>query len=89
MADTGERRQIIGRANAKEVETIRALKKMMSEERSTAEARNAAFDDTGKSSRGRRNTQHSTNTSRQRSPGSRASKMWVFNIPATSHEAPR
>jgi hypothetical protein len=46
MADTGENRPIIGRANAKEAETVRAEKKMVSEERSTAKASNAAFGDT-------------------------------------------
>jgi hypothetical protein len=75
MADTGERRQIIGRANAKELETIRASQKIISEERSTAEARNAAFDDTGKSSRRRTDSQRPTKRSRQRSRGPKASKM--------------
>lgn len=40
MADTGENRQIIRRANAKEAEMVRASKKMVSEERSTANASN-------------------------------------------------
>jgi len=53
MADTGENRQIIGRANAKEAETVRASKKMVSEERSTAKASNAAFRVTKKGSRRR------------------------------------
>jgi hypothetical protein len=43
MADTGENRQIIGRANAKESETVRASKKIVSEERSTEKAGDAAF----------------------------------------------
>ena len=43
MADTGENRQIIGRANAKEAETVRASKRMMSKERSTENAGDVAF----------------------------------------------
>ena len=53
MADTGENRPIIGRANAKEAETVRAEKKMVSEERSTAKASNAAFGGTEQGSRRR------------------------------------
>jgi|ERR1039458_5552012 hypothetical protein len=53
MADTGENRQIIGRANAKEAETVRASRKMVSEERSTARASTAAFGGTDKGSRRR------------------------------------
>jgi len=48
MADTGENRQIIGRASAKEAETVRAAKKMLFEERSIAKASNAAFRGSGK-----------------------------------------
>lgn len=44
MADTGENRQITSRANAKEVETVRASAKMMSQERSADRANDAAFD---------------------------------------------
>jgi riboflavin biosynthesis pyrimidine reductase len=47
MADTGENRQISGRANAKQAETIRTSKEMVSEGRSTAEASNAAFTNKG------------------------------------------
>jgi hypothetical protein len=66
MADTGENRQIIGRANAKEAETVRASIKMVSEERSTANASNAAFGDTEKGSR------RGTKGSKKRSPGPKA-----------------
>jgi hypothetical protein len=68
MADTGENRQIIGRANAKEAETVRASKKMVSEERSTARASNAAFGTTAKGSR------RLTTGSKQRSPDPKASR---------------
>lgn len=51
MADTGENRQIVARVNAKEAETLRASKKMISEERSTAKARDAAFEGAQKASR--------------------------------------
>jgi hypothetical protein len=50
MADTGEKRQISARANAKEAEKVRSSKKMVSEERSTVKARNAAFGGTKKGS---------------------------------------
>jgi len=53
MADTGENRQIIVRVNAKEAETVRTSKKMVSEERSTAKASDAKFSGTGKASRRR------------------------------------
>jgi hypothetical protein len=43
MADTGENRQIIGRATAKEAETVRASKQLMSEERATEKAGDIAF----------------------------------------------
>jgi hypothetical protein len=43
MADTGENRQITGRANAKEEEAVRASKKRVSEERSTENAGDVAF----------------------------------------------
>jgi hypothetical protein len=66
MADTGENRQISGRVNAKAAETIKASKKMVSEERSTAKASDAAFVGTGKGSR--RHTQ----TSRQRTSDGQA-----------------
>jgi hypothetical protein len=68
MADTGENRPIIGRANAKEAETVRAEKKMVSEERSTAKASNAAFGGTGQDSRRR------TKGSKQRNPDPKVSK---------------
>jgi hypothetical protein len=68
MADTGEKRPIIGRANAKEAETIRAEKKMVSEERSTAKASNAAFDSTEQGSRRR------TKGSKQRNSAPNVSK---------------
>jgi len=67
MADTGENRQIIGRANANETETVRASKKMASEQRSTTKASNA-IGATGKGSRRRRKTR------KQRSPDLKASK---------------
>ena len=51
MADTGENRQIVGRANAKEAETVRASKRAVSQERSTEKAGNAAFRSTGRGSR--------------------------------------
>jgi hypothetical protein len=50
MADTGERRQIIERANAKEAETVRKSRKMVAKERSTTKATNAAFGGTAKGS---------------------------------------
>jgi hypothetical protein len=62
MADTGENRQITGRANAKEAEKVRASKKMVSEERSTVKASDAAFGSTEEGSRRR------TKKSKQRSP---------------------
>jgi hypothetical protein len=43
MADTGENRQIVGRANAKEAETVRTSKRMVSAERSTEKTGNATF----------------------------------------------
>lgn len=43
MADTGENRQITVRANAREAETVRAAKKLVSEERSDESANQAAF----------------------------------------------
>jgi hypothetical protein len=61
MADTGENRQIVGRANAKEAETIRASKRAVSEERSTEKAGNAAFRSAGKAS------QHKSKGKQQRS----------------------
>jgi hypothetical protein len=68
MADTGENRPIVGRANAKEAETVRAEKKMVSEERSTATASNAAFGSTGQGSRRR------TKGSKQRTSDPNVSK---------------
>ena len=68
MADTGENRQITGRANAKEAETVRASKEMVSEERSTAKASNAAFGGTGKGS------QRRAKGSKPRSPGPKGPK---------------
>jgi hypothetical protein len=68
MADTGENRPIIGRANAKEAETVRAEKKMVSEERSTAKASNAAFGGTEQGSRRR------TKGSKQENPDPKVSK---------------
>ena len=68
MADTGEKRQITGWANAKETETVRASKRMVSEERSTEKASNAAFGGTEKGSRRR------AKGSKQRSPGPKAPK---------------
>ena len=47
MADTGEKRQILGRAIAQESETVRASRKIVAEERSTAKAAKAAFGRTG------------------------------------------
>jgi len=43
MADTGEDRQIVVRANAKEAETVRKSIKMVAEERSTERAADASF----------------------------------------------
>lgn len=68
MADTGENRPIIGRANAKEAETVRAEKKMVSAGRSTAKASNAAYGGTKQGS-GRR-----TKGSRQRNSDPKVSK---------------
>jgi hypothetical protein len=51
MADTGENRQIVGRANAKEAETIRASKRDISKERSTEKASVAIFRTPGTKSR--------------------------------------
>ena len=51
MADTGERRPIVGRANAREAELVRESKKMISEERSTEKANDAVFGSVKKSSR--------------------------------------
>lgn len=67
MADTGENRQISGRANAKQAETIRTSKEMVSEERSTAEASNAAFTNKG--------LRRHTKGSKQRSPDPDVPKM--------------
>jgi hypothetical protein len=69
MADTGENRPIIGRANAKEAETVRAEKKMVSEQRSTAKASNAAFGGTEQGSRRR-----TKGGSKQRNPDPKVSK---------------
>jgi hypothetical protein len=68
MADTGENRQIIERSNAKEAETVRASKRVVSEARSTAKASNAAFGATEKGSRRR------VKGSGQRSSDPKASK---------------
>jgi hypothetical protein len=68
MADTGENRQIVGRANAKEAETVRASKQAVSEERSTEKAGNAAFRNAGKAS------QHKGKGNQQRSADPKASK---------------
>ena len=68
MADTGEKRQRVGWANAKEAETVRASKRMVSEERSTAKASNAAFGGAGKGSR------RGAKGSRRRSPIPKAPK---------------
>jgi hypothetical protein len=68
MADTGEKRQRIGWANAKEAETVRASKRIVSEERSTEKASNAAFGSIGKGSR------RPAKRSRQPSPDPKASK---------------
>jgi len=56
MADTGERRQISRRANAKEAEKVQASKKMISEEHSTEKASDAAFERIRKGSRRRAKT---------------------------------
>ena len=66
MADTGENRQIIGRTNAKEAETVRASKKMVSAERSTAKASNIAF--------GEKGSRRSAKKSKQPGPTPEASK---------------
>jgi hypothetical protein len=54
MADTGENRQITGRANAKEAETVRASRKVVSAERSTVKASDAKFGRSDKGSGGLR-----------------------------------
>jgi hypothetical protein len=72
MADTGEKRPIVGRANAKEAETIRAEKKMISEERSTAKASDAAFGGTGQGSR--RHMKKSKERDKERDPDPEVSK---------------
>ena len=43
MADTGERRQISGRAKANEAETIRSSRKLIATEQSRTDTNNAAF----------------------------------------------
>ena len=43
MADTGENKQITGRANAKAAEVIRSEKKMLSTERAAVKKSDAAF----------------------------------------------
>jgi hypothetical protein len=43
MADTGENRQILGRANAKQAETVRASSKMVSQKLSSGTTNNTAF----------------------------------------------
>lgn len=53
MADTGENRQIVGRVNAKEAETVRKSQKVIQKERSTAKATNAAFIVVDKRAQGR------------------------------------
>ena len=68
MADTGENRQIVGRANAKEAQTVRASKRAVSEERSTEKAGNAAFRN------GRKVSQHKSKGNQQRSADPKASK---------------
>jgi hypothetical protein len=68
MADTGENRQIVGRANAKEAETVRASKRAVSEERSTERAGNAAFRNVEEASR------HKSKKNQQRGASPKASK---------------
>ena len=68
MADTGENRQIIGRANAKEAETVRVSKRFVSEERSKKKIGNAAFRNVGKDS------QHKSKGNQQRSADPKSSK---------------
>ena len=68
MADTGENRQIVGRANAKEAETVRASKRIVSEERSTEKAGNAGFRNA------RTASQHKAKGNQQRSADAKASK---------------
>ena len=68
MADTGENRQIVGRANAKEAETVRESKRAISEERSSAKASNDAFRSAEKNSR------HKRKGKQQRSTDPKASK---------------
>ena len=43
MADTGENRQITGRANAKQTEAVRASSEMVSQDLSSGKANNNAF----------------------------------------------
>ena len=69
MADTGERRQIVGRANAKEAEKVRASKKMVSEEHATENANHVAF---GLAARGSR--RRAASGTKPRSPDSKPSK---------------
>lgn len=68
MADTGENRQIVGRANAKEAETVRVSKRAVSAERSTEKAGNAAFRKAAEAS------QHKGKGNQQRSADAKASK---------------
>ncbi|MGA2373805.1 MAG: hypothetical protein ABSG11_24385 [Candidatus Korobacteraceae bacterium] len=68
MADTGENRQTVGRATAKEAETVRAAKKVVSEERSTAKISNAVFHNSAKGS------QRKSKANQQRNSDPKASK---------------
>ena len=68
MADTGENRQIIGRANAKEAETVRVSKRFVTEERSRRKTGNAAFPNVGK------DFQHKSKGNQQRSADPKPSK---------------
>jgi len=68
MADTGENRQITGRANAKEAEAVRVSKKVVSAERSTVKASDARF---GRSDKG---SGRLKKPAQPRSPAPKASK---------------
>lgn len=71
MADTGEKRQITRRTNAKEAETVRASKKILSRERSTVKETDAAFDMLAGRAKG---LQGRTKGSKQRSGSPKASR---------------
>ncbi len=68
MADTGEKRQIVVRANANEAEKVRESKKLISEERAKEKVSDAVFAGNAKRSGPR------SNLSKQRSSPPNTSK---------------